>query len=452
VRNVVVVGGGLAGIAAALECADAGAAVTLLEARPRLGGATFSVEKEGLWLDNGQHVFLRCCTEYVKLLHRLGVEDDVVLQPRLEIPVLAPGGRMAWLRRNGLPAPLHLGPSLVRFAHLSVRDRLRLGPAVLALRRLRLDDPALDEQSFEAWLGRHGQSAAAIRGLWDLITLPTVNLPAREASLALATKVFQTGLLERADASDIGYARVPLQQLHGDPAVRALEAAGARVHVKARVSALVPAGTGLTVSWSGGDAGQGASLDADAVVLAVPHEDAVELLPGGSLAEGVDPARLGASPIVNLHVVYDRAVTDRELVAGIESPVQFVFDRTRSTGLERGQCLAVSLSGADAYIGKPVDELRAEFVPALAELFPGAREAEVVSFFVTREPRATFRGTPGTAAHRPGPVTKVPGLYLAGAWTDTGWPATMEGAVRSGVAAARAAAGATPAARELEAA
>ena len=445
-RRVVVVGGGLAGIAAALECADAGATVTLLEARLRLGGATFSVEKEGLWLDNGQHVFLRCCTEYLGLIRRLGVVNDVILQSRLEIPVLAPGGKTAWLRRNGLPPPLHLAGSLLRFRHLATRDRVRLGPAVLALRRLRLEDPALDEQTFGAWLDGQGQSAAAIDALWDLITLPTVNLHARDASLALATKVFQTGLLDRADASDVGYARVPLRQLHGDAAKRSLAAAGVTLHAKARVSALVPSGAGVAVSWGGG------TLEADAVILAVPHEDAIELLPAHALPVGVDPARLGTSPIVNLHVVYDRNVTDLPFAAGIGSPVQWVFDRTSSSGLAHGQCLAVSLSGADAYSSRSVDELRAEFVPALAALFPAAREAEVVSFFVTREPRGTFRGVPGTAAHRPGPVTGVQGLYLAGAWTDTGWPATMEGAVRSGLAAARGALGITAATRTLVAA
>jgi squalene-associated FAD-dependent desaturase len=433
--TTVVVGGGLAGISAALECADGGAKVTLLEARPRLGGATFSIEKEGLWLDNGQHVFLRCCTAYRDFIRRIGAEDEVVLQPRLEIPVLTPGGRTTWLRRNSLPPPLHLGASLLRFRPLPVRDRLRLGPAIMALRRLRLDDPALDLRTFGAWLAEHGQSERAVETLWDLITLPTVNLHARDASLAIAAKVFQTGLLDRADASDVGYARVPLQRLHGDDAERALQEAGVAVHARARVTSITPAPSGLTVTWSGG------VLEADAVILAVPHEEVAGLAPVGSLPDRIAPDRLGASPIVNLHVVYDRVVSEHAFAAGAGTPVQWVFDRTASSGLADGQCLAVSLSGAEEYISRSVEELRAEFLPALASLFPAADSAEVRSFFVTREPRATFRGTPGTAAHRPGPVTGVPGLFLAGAWTDTGWPATMEGAVRSGLAAAGAALG-----------
>jgi squalene-associated FAD-dependent desaturase len=434
-KSVVVIGGGLAGISAALECADAGASVTLLEARPRLGGATFSVEREGLWLDNGQHVFLRCCTAYRGLIGRLGAEDEVVLQPRLEIPIVTPGSRTVWLRRNRLPAPLQLAGSLLGYRPLSIADRLRLGPAVLALRRLRLDDPALDQRTFGAWLADHHQSGRAVEGLWDLITLPTVNLHAHDASLALATKVFQTGLLDEGDAADVGYARVPLQRLHGDHGERALREAGVTVHTKARVSQVAP-GTGrLDVAWGGG------TLQAEAVVLAVAHDDAVGLLPTGALPAGVEPLKLGFSPIVNLHVVYDRPVMEHAFAAGVGSPVQWVFDRTASSGLASGQCLAISLSGADEFVSRSVEELRAQLIPALAELFLEARHANVESFFVTREPRATFRGVPGTATHRPGPVTAVRGLFLAGAWTDTGWPATMEGAVRSGLAAARAALG-----------
>ncbi len=431
-RVIVVVGGGLAGISAALACADGGARVTLLEARPRLGGATFSIERGGLWLDNGQHVFLRCCTAYLDFLRRLGAEDGVTVQPRLDIPVLTPGGKVARLRRNDLPAPLHLAGSIARFGPLPLPDRARLGRAVLALGRLRLEDPSLDRMTFGSWLRAHGQRPSAVETFWNLITLPTVNLPASEASLSLAAKVFQTGLLERANASDIGYARMPLQRLHGDRGARALAGAGVETHLRVKVTSV---GARAVATASMG------TIEADAVILAVPHDQAARLLPPGALPQGLDPDALGASPIVNLHVVYDRRVTEFPFAAGLRSPVQWVFDRTASSGLAEGQLLAVSLSGAVAYADRPADELRAEFVPALAALFPAAREAEVVSFFVTREPRATFRGGPGTALHRPGPVTRLPGLYLAGAWTDTGWPATMEGAVRSGLAAAREALG-----------
>jgi squalene-associated FAD-dependent desaturase len=420
VRKAVVIGGGLAGITAALDLADAGAQVTLLEARSRLGGATFSIEHNGLWLDNGQHVFLRCCTAYRALLDRLGVTHETALQERLALPVLRPGGRVSWLRRAPLPAPFHLAPSFARFGPLPLRDRLRLLAPVRELQRQSLDDPSLDDMTFGAWLAQRGQSKRAIDTMWDLFGLPTLNLHAGEASLALAAMVFKTGMLEEADAADIGYATVPLQRLHGDAAERALAQRGVEVRLKARVASL-------------------AEVDAETVVLAVPHDAAAELLPPDALAPGMDPVRLGVSPIVNLHVVYDRPVLQQPFAAVVDSPVQWVFDRTGSSGLEHGQYVAVSLSGADEYHERTLSEMQDEFVPALAQLLPAAASARMESFFATHEPHATFRGIPGTAKHRPGPVTNVPGLFLAGAWTDTGWPATMEGAVRSGHTAVQAA-------------
>jgi uncharacterized protein with NAD-binding domain and iron-sulfur cluster len=191
------------------------------------------------------------------------------------------------------------------------------------------------------------------------------------------------------------------------------------------------------------DAAAATEIPADAVVLAVPHEAAARLIPPGALPDATVAgwAGLGASPIVNVHVIYDRPVTGLPFAAAVDSPVQWVFDRTRISGLDRSspgkaQYLAISLSAADEYVDVPAATLREEFVPALAALFPAAREARVTEFFVTRERRATFRQAPGTARLRPGPGTRLPGLVLAGAWTDTGWPDTMESAVRSGLAAA----------------
>jgi squalene-associated FAD-dependent desaturase len=435
--RVVVVGGGLAGMAAALACADGGARVTLFEARPRLGGATFSFRREGLWVDNGQHVFLRCCTAYRAFLDRIGARGSTVLQDRMAIPVLSPGGRIGWLRRTGLPAPLHLARSLARYPFIHGPDRVRVIRAALALGRLDLADPGLDERTFGSWLREHRQPRSAVEALWNLIALPTLNLPADQASLGLAVKVFRTGLLSARDAADIGYARVPLSEVHGEPAARSLLAAGAQVHLHAPVRGIAGetssdgAGRRLEVVTPGG------STDADAVVLAVPHDRVADVLPSGALLEPGALAGLGASPIVNVHVVYDRRVMDLPFAAGVGTPVQWVFDRTEASGLPSGQYLAISISGADLEIDERTDALRHTFLPALASLFPRAGDASVERFFVTREHAATFRQGPGTRALRPPTATALPGLYLAGAWTDTGWPATMEGAVRSGLAAAR---------------
>jgi squalene-associated FAD-dependent desaturase len=429
--RVAVVGGGLAGITAALDCARGGARVTLLEARPRLGGAAYSVQRNGIQVDNGQHVFLRCCTAYRDLLGRLGALDGVALQDRLAIPVLAPGREPVWLRRSGLPAPLHLARSLISYTFLSARERAAAAVAMAALQRVDPDDPAADERSFGEWLAEHHQSQAAIDRLWGLIARPTLNLVPEDASLAQAAYVFQTGLLQTAAAGDIGWARVPLSELHDVAARRTLARAGVDVHLRRRAEAI---GEGHTDPFEI-EVSCGPTVHADAVIVAVPHDRVARIVPRRANVN-VSVAELGTSPIVNLHVVYDRPVLDLPFVAGVDSPVQFVFDRTDGSGLDHGQYLAVSLSAADEESRMTVDELRSRYVAALAALLPAARGADVEQFFVTREHAATFRAAPGARALRPGPRTGHPALFLAGSWTDTGWPATMEGAVRSGAAAA----------------
>jgi len=428
-----VVGGGLAGITAALRLADAGRAVVLHEAKPRLGGLTHSFKRDlggggrSIWVDNGQHVFLRCCTSYRALLDRLGVADRVTLQSRLDVPVrserYAGVGR---LRRSGLPAPLHLGAALARYRWLSPLERARIVPAALALGKVDRDAPETDAQSFGAWLSSHGQSPRAVEALWDLIGVATLNATADHASLALAATVFQLGLLDANDAADIGWSDVPLQQLHGDAAGNALADAGVDVRLGSKVTSLEElAGIG--------------SHDAS-VVLAVPPADAARLAPDlvpPGLVEG-----LGSSPIINLHLVYDRPVLEEPFVAAVDSPLQWIFDRTSHAGptavSHGGQYVAVSLSAADDLVDLPVATLKERFVPHVEALLPAARHATLRDFFVTRERQATFRPAPGTARFRPETRTKSARVYLAGAWTATGWPATMEGAVRSGEAAAAA--------------
>jgi squalene-associated FAD-dependent desaturase len=443
--KAVVIGGGLAGISAAIALATAGHEVTLLEAKPRLGGATMSFNRDGLVVDTGQHIFLRCCTAYLGLIDRLGMTAHAPLQPRFDVTVVAPG-KKAVMKRRRIPAPLHMLPALLGYPFLNTPERLRLALAALAFKRLNEADQKTDEIRLGDWLEAHGQDERTRRVLWDLFSVSSLNVPGDDASLALAAVVVKTGLLGDADAADIGVPTLPLGELHGTAAARLLGKLGATVRLQAKVAGIEAAGDGgfrvrLARSDAEGD-GAGENLLADAVVLAVPHEQAAKLIPAGALpAETVDGwAGLGAAPIVNVHVIYDRKVMDVPFAAGVDSPVQWVFDRTRISGMhargDDGQYLAISLSAADEYADAPVAELREKFVPALAELFPAARDATVTEFFVTREKRATFRGVPGTAKLRPKAATGLPGIVLAGSWTDTGWPDTMEGAVRSGLNAA----------------
>jgi squalene-associated FAD-dependent desaturase len=443
--KTVVIGGGLAGITAALTLAERDDDVTLLEAKPRLGGATMSFERDGLIVDTGQHVFLRCCTHYRGLLDRLGVSGQAPLQRRFDVTVLSPSAgdrdRPARLRRNALPAPLHLLPTLLGYRKLSLAERARVGQAALGMRGVNLGDPATDRIAFGDWLARHGQDERSRRALWDLFSVASINVPGDQASLALAAKVVQTGLLGDAGAADIGVPALPLGELHGAAAARKLAALGATVRLNTKVAAIEVGSPGFTVRVGRGSDGSDGSdgIQADAVVLAVPHEAAARLIPAGALPESIVSgwSGLGAAPIVNVHVIYDRKVMDVPFAAGVDSPVQWAFDRTRISGMHAsgaaGQYLAISLSAADEYVDRSVASLREEFIPALADLLPAAREAAVTEFFVTRERRATFRGVPGTARLRPAAATALPGLVLAGSWTATGWPDTMESAVRSGL-------------------
>ncbi|WP_320773678.1 hydroxysqualene dehydroxylase HpnE [Streptomyces sp. CRN 30] len=440
-KHAVVIGGGLAGVTAALTLADAGVRVTLLEGRPRLGGLAFSFRRGDLTVDNGQHVYLRCCTAYRWFLDRIEGSALAPVQERLDVPVVdlgkPAGRRLGRIRRDALPVPLHLGRSLATYPHLSLADRAGAGRAALALKGLDLADPALDDQDFGSWLAAHGQSARAVEALWDLVGVATLNAVAGDSSLKLAAMVFKTGLLSDPGAADIGWAHVPLGELHDRLARKALDSAGVRTEVRTRVTSVRHHENG---GWSVQVPGE--TLDADAVVLAVPQREAHALLPDGALD---DPGRLlqiGTAPILNVHVIYDRKVLNAPFLTALGSPLQWVFDRTDASGLRDGQYLAVSQSAAQDEIDAPVAELRTRYLPELERLLPRARGAEVKDFFVTRERTATFAPAPGVGRLRPGARTKAPGLYLAGAWTATGWPATMESAVRSGVGAAGAALGA----------
>ncbi|WP_405690754.1 hydroxysqualene dehydroxylase HpnE [Streptomyces sp. NBC_01185] len=437
--RAVVVGGGLAGVTTALRLADAGLDVTLLEGRPRLGGLAFSFRRGDLSVDNGQHVYLRCCTAYRWFLDRIEGTHLAPLQDRLDVPVLdvgrPAGPRLGRLRRTALPVPLHLAGGLAAYPHLSLAEKAGVARAALALGRLDPADPALDGIDFATWLRRQGQSDRTIEALWDLVGVATLNATAPHASMALAAKVFKTGLLSEPGAADIGWAAVPLGDLHDTLARKALESAGVAIHLRTRVTSLTRAEDGR---WAVGTDGE--TIDADAVVLAVPQGETHRLLPEGALDEPGRLLDLTDAPILNVHVVYDRTVLRRPFFAALGSPVQWVFDRTASSGLQGGgQYLAVSQSAAQDEIDLPVAELRTRYVPELERLLPAARGAGIRDFFVTRERTATFAPTPGVGRLRPGTHTRAPGLHLAGAWTATGWPATMEGAVRSGFTAADAA-------------
>jgi squalene-associated FAD-dependent desaturase len=397
-----VVGGGLAGCAAALELLDAGHEVTLLEARPTLGGAVQTLpERDGDPApppDNGQHIALGCFTEYLSFLERIG-ESGSVRRMRLSLPVVDEGRRWA-----------HISPGsilLARYAHLPLRER----PLVWQLLALRgLDPAAHDDETFAEFLSRKGQSERAIERFWDVFIRPALNLPSAEASAAMGIFTVQTALLAGRRAGELVLPAKPLGRMHGDAARRTLERDGAIVETGVRVDDLD-------------------DLDADVIVVATPPGESARLL--GETEPDLDP-----SPIVSVHLLFDRPLLRTPLAALLGSDAHWVFDRGALTGhiAAQGQYLTVVSSGVPELM-----EIRGrELVDHIAsQLIERLGHAEILWSRVSREPHATVALRPGTASRRPGPLTSRPNVTRAGAWTATGWPATMESAVRSGHTAAR---------------
>ncbi len=441
---IVVVGGGLAGVTGALDLAADGLPVVLLEARPRLGGRAGSGHRAGRPVDTGVHVILRCCSAYRALLQRLDAAHLVPVQDRFDVPVLGPDAHLTHLTRaHRGPPPLHLVTALLRYRSLPLTTRARALAAGARLRSLDPELPSTDEETFGHWLATHRQSGAATDLLWGLICTAALNLPPVEASLALAAKVLRTGLLDTVDAGDIGVPAAPLSQIHDLPARAALARHGVTVRLGSRVTGIELNGTAqdpLTVRFrdrSADSSGTEQFLDAEGVVLAVPHDVAARTLPAQACPDASQWHRLGTSPIVNVHFVLDRAVLPVPFAAAPGSPLQWLFDRSTVSGAPtNGQRLVASVSAAEAVAGLRSTSLIGGATAELRTLLPDARQARVVDAFVTREPHATFRQAAGTARYRPSARTRWPRLALAGAWTATGWPDTLEGAVRSGHTAA----------------
>ena len=437
--TVVIAGGGLAGLTAACDLADHGCRVVLLEKRPFLGGRAYSHRDEatGTVVDNGQHVFLGCCTQYIAFLKRLGIYGRVHLQRRLRVPVIDKVWGESNLSSANLPAPLHMLPSLLRFRSLSPLEKVRAVHAFSRIRSLeRAHHPELDSITFGDWLRRNGQSEHSTESLWNLIVQPTLNGNASSVSADLALMVFQEGFLKARDGANVGWAKMGLTELLADSARRYIEERGGEVRAWTGIDTLELNAGVVSRVFAGG-----AQMEADAYVLAMPTEETLGILPR-PLADTPFFARIGrirTSPIVNVHLWYDRPVWEHRFAAFLNTPLQWAFNKSKLWGEDgSGQYIDISLSAACDFLDMSGREIAALFQKEMAALIPAARGARLERTIVIKQRDATFAAAPGIAALRPPQSTPVSNLFLAGDWTATGWPATMESAVRSGLGAAKA--------------
>ncbi len=425
-------------MAAALKLAHAGYRVTLLERRPFLGGRAYSFEDPdtGAEIDNGQHILVGACSRLRGFLDAIGAPASAfVRQRRLGVTILDPDGRQATLAAASLPAPLHMAAAVLRYRHLDFRQRATVARDVRALAHLDSNACAdLESIPFGDWLAARGATAASIERFWDPLVRPALNVAASEANVPLTAFFVREALWAGPHGGAVWLPSVGLTRAIGEPGRLALEGAGVVVKFSTRVETVETGDRGVT----GVRLREGERIETTNVVCAVPPEALERILPA-SARPPTGYTGVGTSAIVNVYLWYDRPITDLDFAGTFGSDLQWIFNRSQLLGAHAaGHCLGVSLSAANEWVDMPKEALARRCDRAVERMFPARRSAEFISSAVVKEPRATFRAGPNVTPYRPGPIGAIDGLYLAGDWTDTGWPATMEGAVRSGESAAEA--------------
>ncbi len=436
--HVVVIGGGLAGLATSVSLVDRGLRITLLESRPRLGGraSSFSDPVTGELVDNCQHVSMVCCTNLADFCSRVGV--SALFRRERDVVFLSPEGKVSRLQAGSLPAPLHLAGSFLKANYLSWTEKFRVAYALACLPHSRGDRPG---ESFGAWLERHGQTPRVMERYWGTVLVSALNERLDRMDVGHARKVFIDGFLRDREGFQMELPLVPLGDLYGLRLERWLADKGVTVRLT----------TGVR-SVEGDDEGavsqvvlrNGEPIPADFVVLSVPFDRVRDLISETASAHIPTLANLGtleSSPITGVHLWFDRPVCPFDHVVTLGRLTQWVFNHTAIQGrrpgdAESGQYLQLVISASYDLVSKGKEEIRDAVLEDLRAIWPAAGEANLLRWWVVTEHGATFAARPGVDALRPPQRTGVEGLFLAGDWTATGWPATMEGAVRSGYLAA----------------
>jgi squalene-associated FAD-dependent desaturase len=442
--TIAIAGGGLAGLAAGCALAQAGFRVSLFERRPYLGGRASSYQHPGTGeiVDNCQHVLLGCCTNLLDFYRRAGVEDKIRWYEKLTF--LEPGGRASVISPSALPAPLHTAPAFLRADCLNFRDKMAISRAMVALAP---GLPADHGESFLAWLQRHGQTKQAIERFWKTILVSALNEDLDRVSVPYAAQVVRESFLKSAAAGRMGIPTVPLTELYST-AGDYIRARGGEVQFRAGVESFREESAGVSVTTNG------AERKFDYLVLAVPFDALSRMLPDTASSAPLAAAleQFSTSPITGIHLWFDRQISELDHAVLLDRTMQWMFHKSRLIDARKareqntrnhearddggGSYIELVVSCSRSLIEKSKSEIVELAVKETQEFFPGARDAKLLKSTVIKEVNATYSPRPGIDQYRPKPETEWPHVFLAGDWTATGWPATMEGAVRSGYLAA----------------
>jgi squalene-associated FAD-dependent desaturase len=421
---VAVIGGGLAGLAAAAALAGEGFSVDIHESRTFLGGRATSWPAGGEeMIDNCQHVLLRCCVNLLDLYSRLGVQNKIHFYK--EFFFIEPGGRTSLLKRGVLPAPAHFFGSFLKLKFLSIADKIAIARAVNAIPRELKTRTDLDRITMLDWLNEKRQTKAAIERYWRQVLVSAVNEELDRMAASHGFQVFWLGMIARADAYEMGIPDVPLRELYDE---HSLAKAGAiRIHPRSAISAIQ-----ATDGHVRAIATTTETHTAEYYISALPFERLQPLIP----QLPVEWNAFEHSPITGIHLWFDRPITDLPHGTLLDRTIQWMFNKSE------GKYIQVVISASRSLLETPRQEVIDMAVRELAEFFPAVQEAKLLKAQVIKEVRATFSARPGLEHLRPTSVTPFRNFFLAGDWTRSGWPATMEGAVRSGYLAAEAVAAA----------
>jgi len=420
--SAIVIGGGLSGLATAAALGSAGFHVDLFESRGFLGGRATSYPLAGEGseiIDNCQHLLLRCCVNLLDFYKRLDVQDRIHFHKQFYF--IEPGGRTSMLAAGRLPAPLHFTGTFRKLAFLSVKDKIAIARALLAIRREHGKRTDLDQLTMLEWLREKRQTEGAIRRFWNQILVSAINEDLDRMAASHGFQVFWLGFLASANSYQMGIPAVPLGDLYAVESWKKLGSVD--LHLRASIERVV-----MESGKVRGVVVQGEERSADYYVSAVPFER----LPGLAPELGIGLESFEHSPITGIHVWFDRSVTQLPHATLLDRTIQWMFNKSG------GRYLQLVVSASRSMVEMKREDVIALAVRELAEFFPRVKEAKIEKAHVVKEVRATFSASPGLELKRPCSTTAAANLFLAGDWTRSGWPATMEGAVRSGYLAAEA--------------